>query len=279
MGEIAGFAEIEGFLDAPVRTYSTGMSARLAFATATDVDPDVLLIDEVLAVGDEAFQRKCMGRIFEYRRGGGTVIFVSHDAEAVQRVCDRAILLREGIVAADGTPQAVLAEYRRGLVRGGAHAQGAEDEWGTGAVRITDVRLIGSRGEATRFQSGAPLTIEIDFEAEDEVEAPVFGFDVRALDGSLMYGSNTSRDAYPIHAVIGPGRATFAIPGLPLHEGRFAVSVSAHAEDHDTVYHWIDRRFEFSVFPRAGGIGAVDMSGSWEVEVDRPGVGAEAERD
>ena len=96
------------------------MYIRLGFSVAVHIDPDVLLVDEVLAVGDEAFQRKCIGRIFEYRRGGGTVIFVSHDAEAVQRVCDRAILLREGIVAADGTPQAVLAEYRRGLVRGGA---------------------------------------------------------------------------------------------------------------------------------------------------------------
>ena len=117
MEAIIAFSELEAFIDNPVRTYSSGMYTRLGFAVASHVNSDVLLLDEVLAVGDEAFQRKCLGRIFEYRRGGGTVVFVSHDAEAVERVCDRAVLLEHGELMAEGRPGDVLATYRRALVR------------------------------------------------------------------------------------------------------------------------------------------------------------------
>ncbi|HTI34929.1 MAG TPA: ABC transporter ATP-binding protein, partial [Miltoncostaea sp.] len=125
---IVAFAELEEFIDMPVRTYSSGMSMRLAFAISSHVQPDVLLLDEVLAVGDEAFQRKCMGRIAEFRRGGGTLVFVSHDPSAVERVCDRAVLLADGVVVADGPPGTVLATYHRMLANEGSDIRhGADD--------------------------------------------------------------------------------------------------------------------------------------------------------
>jgi ABC-2 type transport system ATP-binding protein len=270
MDEIVAFSELEAFIDNPVRTYSSGMYTRLGFAVASHVDSDVLLLDEVLAVGDEAFQRKCLGRVFEYRRGGGTVVFVSHDAEAVEQACDRAVLLEHGEVAADGRPGDVLATYRRSLsrARGGESARAAGpagDEWGTRRVVVTAVRTCGPDGPTDRVASGDPLRIEIDFRATEPVAAPVFGVELRTLDGTLCYGTNTRRDTRPIAAVEGDGSVAFTVPALPLHEGRFALTVAVHSEDESEVFHWIDRRYELSVFARAGGVGIVRMDGDWDL--------------
>ena len=113
MAEIVAFAELEDKIDLPVRTYSSGMYMRLGFSVAAHIQADILLLDEVFAVGDEAFQRKCFGKIFEFKQRGGTIVFVSHDAGAVERLCDRAVLLRQGEVSFDGATREAIAEYRR----------------------------------------------------------------------------------------------------------------------------------------------------------------------
>jgi len=113
MDEIVAFAELEKFIDLPVRTYSSGMFMRLGFSVAAHIQSDVLLLDEVFAVGDESFQRKCFGKIAEFKNRGGTILFVSHDAQAVERLCDRAVLLRQGEVAFDGETREAIAAYRR----------------------------------------------------------------------------------------------------------------------------------------------------------------------
>jgi ABC-type polysaccharide/polyol phosphate transport system ATPase subunit len=269
MDRIVAFAELEAFIDNPVRTYSSGMYTRLGFAVAAHVDSDVLLLDEILAVGDEAFQRKCLGRVFEYRRQGGTVVFVSHDGEAVQQVCDRAVLLVGGRLAAEGDPADVLAMYRRGLAHAreaGGSAGDAPDEWGTGRVAITGVRLSGPDGPRDRFVSGEPMRIDIDFIAREEVACPVFGVEVRSADGTLCYGTNTHRDSYAIPAVAGPGTASLVIDSLPLHEGRFTLTLAVHSEDEGEVYHWLERRHGISVFATAAGVGLVRMDGRWEIQ-------------
>lgn len=266
---IVSFAELEDFIDMPVRTYSSGMSMRLAFAISSHVQPDVLLLDEVLAVGDEAFQRKCMGRIAEFRRGGGTLVFVSHDPSAVERVCDRAILLEDGVVVADGPPETVLATYHRMLAgEGGGAAAASADEgdprvWGNRAVRITAARLIGPDGPTDRFTCGDPLVIEMEVEAPDPVETPIFGIAISNVDGPLVFGTNTRLDAIDLPELRGARTVRFTIPSLPLHDGRFAVTLAAHSYDEDVVYHWLDRWLEFSVFPVGRGVGPVDLSGTW----------------
>src|SRR5205807_6124546 len=111
LDEIVAFAGLEDFIDLPVRTYSSGMYMRLGFAIAAHIEADVLLLDEVFAVGDEQFQRKCFGKIFEFKQRGGTIVFVSHDASAVERLCDRAILLRDGLVAFDGPTHDAIVRY------------------------------------------------------------------------------------------------------------------------------------------------------------------------
>ncbi len=141
--EIVAFAGLEDFIDLPVRTYSSGMYMRLGFAIASHIEADVLLLDEVFAVGDEAFQRKCFGKIFEFKQRGGTIIFVSHDASAVERLCDRAVLLSEGLVAFDGPTHEAVVAYRRLLAgeRDPEERAAGLKEWGGEAARVEHVRL------------------------------------------------------------------------------------------------------------------------------------------
>jgi len=146
--EIVGFAELEDAIDRPVRTYSSGMYMRLGFAIAAFLDADILLLDEVFAVGDEAFQRKCFARIAEFKQRGGTIVFVSHDAAAVERLCERAVLLRAGEVAFDGPAREAIVRYRRGLAEEVDPAERGVGlrEWGTGEATIAAARLLGRDG-------------------------------------------------------------------------------------------------------------------------------------
>ncbi len=285
LDQIVAFSEIEDFIDMPVRTYSSGMSMRLAFSIASHVEPDVLLLDEVLAVGDEAFQRKCFGRIFEFRRRGGTLVFVSHDPGAVERVCDRALLLAGGVVLTDAPTQAALALYHRRLAGSGTAVEaevpddaepGDEDDrqWGNREVVITSSRLIGVDGPSDRFVCGDPLTIEMEVSSRRPVETPIFGIGIHSVDGVLFYGTNTRLDQLDIRGLDGTATVRFTIPALPLHDGRFTVQMAVVSHDESTVYHWLDRWLEFSVFARGTGIGPVDMSGAWDISAAGPSTSA-----
>lgn len=300
--EIVAFAELPRFIDMPIKTYSSGMQLRLAFAITAHVNPDVLLLDEVLAVGDEAFQRKCLGRIFEYRRRGGSLIFVSHDAGAVERVCSRVIYLESGEMVADGPADEVLAMYHRRLAGSGnqpdsesripEEVQDGESEtddaavpdspqeesgkpsdlrvWGSREVSIRSCRLVGKDGATDRFMSGDPFDVEMEIEASHPVETPIFGLAVHTAEGVLCYGTNTRLDSFPITQVTGRAVIRFRVPSLALHEGRFAVTVAVHSIDESTIYHWLDRWLEFSVFQRGTGVGPVALGGSWEMVLSAP---------
>src|SRR3954471_18102029 len=164
MDEIVSFAELEKFIDLPVRTYSSGMFMRLGFAVAAHIRSDVLLLDEVFAVGDEEFQRKCFGKVAEFKNRGGTIVFVSHDAQAVERLCDRAVLLRQGEVAFDGPTTEAIGAYRR-LLAADANPDELEAglrEWGSGEARILSAELLDGDGDArAQFASGEPLTVRL----------------------------------------------------------------------------------------------------------------------
>ncbi len=289
--EIVEFAELEDFIDSPVRTYSSGMQLRLAFAVASHVRADIMLLDEVFAVGDEAFQRKCMGRMFDFRRAGGTLVFVSHDPSAVERICDRAVLMEAGRVLDDGDPLDVLAHYHRVLASetrravvvdrdteaaaprapDGDTAEGDPSRWGNRDVEITAVRLLDGAGAATdSFGSGDALTIEMDFEIHRPVPFPNFGIAVHSVEGVACYGTNMAREGWDVPASVERGAVRFVIPVLHLHEGRFSVTVAATSHDEREVYDWRDRCREFSVFAQGRGVGLVDLGGSWEL---RSGVG------
>lgn len=283
-GTIVDFAELSEFIDMPVRTYSSGMQMRLAFAVASHINPDILLLDEVLAVGDEAFQRKCMGRIHAFLHGGGTLIFVSHDAAAVERICSRAILLDRGAVVADGRPPVILESYHRLLADektpigatdavpdGDSLAPAAEADvhyaiggWGTGAVEITGCRVLNSHGEAIdRVMSGDTISIKIDLVAHTLVATPSVGISLTTGDGTLCFGTNTFLSDFEMPSFEGPLSIMVEMPDLPLQEGRFDVTVAVHSQDDRVIYHWVDRVTGFSVFPRIGGVGIAALSPRW----------------
>jgi ABC-type polysaccharide/polyol phosphate transport system ATPase subunit len=189
MDEIVAFAELERVIDLPVRTYSSGMYMRLGFAVAAHIEADVLLLDEVFAVGDEAFQRKCFGKIFEFKQRGGTIVFVSHDAAAVERLCDRAILLQKGGKVFDGPAHEAIVRYHQMLA-----AEESPDElaaglrsWGDMRARIEEVRVLDSDGdERMQFASGEPLTALLRVVADEPLPPPRLTVELRDDHGILL---------------------------------------------------------------------------------------------
>ncbi len=286
LDEIVEFAELATFIDMPVRTYSSGMQMRLAFAVAAHLNPDIMLLDEVLAVGDEAFQRKCMGRIYEFRRNGGTLVFVSHDANAIEHVCSRVLLLDGGKVVMDGDPPRVMERYHRLLAddtsaHTEAHPAPAPPEiragmplpdepapagWGTGDVIIEGVRILSRGNPASGVVSGDPMDIEVTLRPRHPVPTPSVGFSINVGDGTLMFGTNTRLSEFPLSEIAGCSRITFSIPSLGLHEGAFDVTIAVTSHDESVVYHWLDRAAKFAVYARASGIGPAAIAGSWSMD-------------
>jgi ABC-type polysaccharide/polyol phosphate transport system ATPase subunit len=225
LAAIVEFAELERFIDNPIRTYSSGMYMRLGFAIAVHVDADILLVDEVLAVGDEAFQKKCLERIQALRREGRTLVFVSHDLGAVAEVCDRVIWLDQGSIEADGPPQHAIDSY---LDQVGARRTASEvaEPTAGGPARVHAVRFCdGQARTAHQFQTGEPFSVEIDFEFRERVADPFFGVAIFRNDGVYCYGSNTRVDGIPVDG--GPRRGTVRLscPALPLLTGTYEVSI------------------------------------------------------
>ena len=271
----------------PVRTYSSGMQMRLAFAVASHVNPDVLLLDEVLAVGDESFQRKCMGRIFEFRRRGGTILFVSHDASAVERICDRAVLLEHGRQVIDSRPEETLALYRRHLSQsseedrrpppeiegpapeaGGAPSEGAAS-YGTGRARVTGVRLRNELGDVTTsVLGGTAVSLELDYLLTDEVTEAKFSFRINHVSGDILFSVNSVTDHVEGDPPRPTGTVRLDLPRLPLREGRFTLSVGISAPDETELYHLLAHWIEFSVFAPSLGEGILVADRTWAVTAE-----------
>jgi ABC-type polysaccharide/polyol phosphate transport system ATPase subunit len=215
--EIIAFAELGEFMDFPVRTYSAGMFLRLGFAVATAIEPDVLLIDEALAVGDEYFRGKCIHRLREFRRQNKTIVIVSHDLTLVRSLCDRALLLDRGRVTAQGSPAEVLQAYLDRIYRRAVEEmQGAESNLppglirrGSGEVEITAVRILNRGEENSRaFVTGEPLAIEFDYLVRRELPEPLFGFNLFRADGVLAVSTNNccgKMSSFALHPDRPPG--------------------------------------------------------------------------
>lgn len=236
--EIVEFAELEQFIDVPVKHYSSGMSIRLGFSIATNVDPDILLIDEVLAVGDQHFQTKCFARMEEIKERETTIIFVSHSLETVRELCNKAIWLDRGVLRATGASERVTGLYLQS-VAGDELALEETRQWGTREVEIVDVRFLDSKGdERSVFETGERMVARIEYEAHTRVERPVFGVAIYRRDGLQVNGPNTKASDFPIPWVEGKGQVDYVIDTLPLLEGTYKFSASvydhylAHAYDH-----------------------------------------------
>ena len=235
--DIVDFSEIGEFLDTPVKRYSTGMFVRLAFAVAAHLEPEILLVDEVLSVGDLAFQRKCLGQMEQIAGGGRTVFFVSHNMAAVRSLCTRCVEIHKGRLVADGDPEEVVNGYiakqlTTGAVLDLARPLGKPDE-----LLITALRVQDDRGSTTGpFHSSAPIMVEIDLQVARENAAYQVGFDLLSSEGHILRSWHTDGppDDWP---PIRSGRSTLrcVLPAGLLNEGRYAVAPRAD------VYksHWI----------------------------------------
>jgi len=265
--DIVRFAELDEFIDAPVKTYSSGMYMRLGFAVAINVDPDVLLVDEVLAVGDEAFTHKCLDKFAEFRRRGRTILLVTHSLALVTRFCDEALWLDAGAVRAQGDPKRVIDAYLMDVARaenqelaGAANpkSQGpiaesqtdrgspipglateptdmfraAEGRWGSREVEITSVEMIGASGQpAHLFQSGERVDIRLHVRANQRVTDFAFGIGLFNADGICCYGTNTHIEGASASELSGEGLVILTIDSLDLVEGTYKLDVAVHRQN------------------------------------------------
>ena len=291
---IVDFAELREFIDAPVKTYSSGMYMRLGFSVAIHVDPDVLLIDEVLAVGDEAFTRKCLDKIGEFRRRGKTIVLVTHSLGLVEKMCDEALWLRHGRKADAGDPKRVVDAYLT-YVAGGEEALLARDQapaappagaaeetpegyregrWGSREVEITRVRLFDGRGQERHvFASGESVTLRLDVEARSEVEDFVFGVGLFTADGMSVYGTNTHIEDFVPRRAAGRGEVSLELGDLRLVEGTYLLDVAVHRRD-GTPYDYHRGLHSFRVKSRIKDVGVYRPPHRWRfrggLELDSP---------
>ena len=246
--EIVRFAELEDFIDAPVKTYSSGMYMRLGFSVAINVNPDVLLIDEVLAVGDAAFVPKCLDRIDDFRRRKKTILFVSHDLATVEKICDKVAWMKGGKIQMLGEPKRVVDAYLQDIAAMQEEdyqkrktevdlEQKWEDErrekrWGKREVEIRKVTLKNLRGEEKHvFTPDEGLVIEIDAAANEPIKDFVFGIGIFNSQGIACYGTNTNLEDYEPVILHGEGKAACRIEKLNLINGTYYLDVAVHKRD------------------------------------------------
>ncbi|HET9287452.1 MAG TPA: ABC transporter ATP-binding protein [Gaiella sp.] len=263
--EIVAFAELEHAIDRPVRTYSSGMTMRLGFAIAAFLEADVLLLDEVFAVGDESFQRKCFGVISAFKERGGTILFVSHDASAVERLCDRAVLLRDGRLAFDGPVHEAITRYRRAMAEDtDAPAPNGGGPAGTGEARIGDVRLIAADGEPReRFLAGEPFGLVVVLTGS--TAAPTLHLEVRDASGLLVAEDLVETGKLGWNGD-GEGLALrLDVASPPLQFGRFDLTLALLGDD-GRLLDRLPRPVPLLVYPDGESRGLVRLEGTW-----RPG--------
>jgi ABC-type polysaccharide/polyol phosphate transport system ATPase subunit len=234
--QIVRFAELEEFVETPVKRYSSGMYVRLGFAVAAHLDPAVLLLDEVLAVGDAQFQSKCLTRIEELRRSGTTIVFVSHDMAAVERLCDRAFWLERGRVRSEGAPRAVVRDYYDGMLRRLAEADltGSKPNVlaSSAEAEIIDVCLLDSTHQpVAAIATGDTLLAELHYRVNGTLQAPVFELFFYSLDGRLHCQYTTASKTKPIEELRGSGAVEFTCGEVGLAPGAYRVAATISRRD------------------------------------------------
>ncbi len=276
--EIVEFTELGRFIDMPLKHYSSGMQMRLGFAIATSVDPDILLIDEVLAVGDEAFQRKCLRRIGDFRRRGKTIVFVSHGLDVVRELCSEVIWLDGGVVRARGGPDEVIAQYLRDIgeevplepavpTEEAERMAAVEEEvgqaveeppaeaapqpasrWGSREVEITRVEFLNGRGNpCDTFRTGERMLARIQYQAHQRIERPVFGVAIDHSDGVQVNRPNTKTSDYEIDYIEREGSIDYVVDSLPPLEGEYEFSAAVYDYPCTRPYDHHERMYSFEI--------------------------------
>ncbi|RPF25911.1 ABC transporter ATP-binding protein [Georgenia muralis] len=265
--EIVDFSGVEEFIDQPVKNYSSGMYVRLGFSVAINVDPEILLVDEVLAVGDAAFQTKCGEKFAEFRREGRTVVVVSHSMPQLRNMSDQAAWLEHGQLKEVGSANVVLEKYLDSTRSDIRVSEDGRVRWGSGEAMVERVEVLDGNGAPFPdvVPTGSTVVLRLHYDARQRIDDPVFGFAMEAQDGTYMWGNNTRDLGFPIDRIEGRGVIDLTIPAIPLAIGGFVVhgsvvdSTTEHVFDYvrDAARIYIGRGVPFE----SGGY--ITMGGTW----------------
>lgn len=277
LDDIFEFSGLNEFRDMKLKNFSSGMQVRLAFATAIQTKPDILLMDEVLAVGDMDFQQKCLDVFREYIKEKRTIVFVSHDLGSIRRFCTKSLLLRHGKQVAYGETNEIIDTYVYGIdkttsvperndtITDGDIADKNETRWGNKRIEITDVRFIDKYGkENYSFTTGDQMKVRIYFHASGSVQDLVFGLILYDENDIYCYGTNTTMKKYPINCVKGDNRIDFIIDKIPMYKGKYYLTIAAHSVNGVT-YDWHDRLHSFYVYNTSDDLGLFEIPCKWEL--------------
>jgi lipopolysaccharide transport system ATP-binding protein len=277
---IVEFSELGDFIDMPVKHYSSGMYMRLGFSVAIHVDPDILIVDEILAVGDQAFQAKCIDRIHEMHRDGVTVLLISHNLSVVRRMCSDLIWLENGRMRASGSTENVAYQYRFqsseaiGRQMTSSSREQAFRRWGSGEIEITGVRFLNAEGSEKRyFQTGDEMTVEITYAAHQSVPEPEFGLAIFRNDGLQVNGPSSHLAGLKTGEISGAGIVRYRIESLPLLPADYQVSAAIHTPYLTHAYDFHERAYPFRVVSggtnESDGLVALPAEWTWQQASDQ----------
>lgn len=263
--DIVGFAGLDKFIDTPVKNYSSGMYVRLGFSVAISVDPDVLFVDEVLAVGDESFQRKCDEKFADLKAAGTTIVVVSHSLATVRTMCDQAAWLENGVVKGVGNPARLIEAYVEDTHTERVATTGGGSRWGSGEALVERVEVLGADGQPTlRVHVGEHATLRFHFRTRQPIARPVVGFGIHRIDGLHVTGLN-SRESFVPDRLDGAGYYDFTIPRLPLLPGSYDITVALVDDDNLHTFDFFTKALRFDVGPGRPreAEGAAIIEGTW----------------
>lgn len=295
--DIVDFSELEEFIDNPVRTYSSGMYMRLAFSVAINVDADILLIDEILAVGDANFQAKCFNKLKEIKSHGTTIVIVSHSLGQIEQICDRSIWIHEGLIRAEGPPKEIDLEYldfmgqklqestRKELEeknqqedeeKSGSEQEAEENteaeetpeekkRWGSGAARIKRIKAFTSDGAEQRiFRTGEDIKFRLDYTVKETVKDAVFGIGIFNRDGVQCYGTNTRIDKHPEFDLDKNGAAEITLEKVGLLPGEYLIDFAIETGDGIPVDYYREA-YTIEMISAAGDVGIARITHNWSI--------------
>ena len=269
--DIVEFSGLENFIDTPVMNYSSGMYVRLAFAVAINVDPEMLLIDEILAVGDVTFQQKCMEKFVEFRQDGRTLVLVTHDLNSVRNFCDRAIWIDQGQVRGEGEPAELVDEYTESMLGGegeGGSEQGLEPtRRGSGEIRIERAELLVDGGTTRHCRTGDEVVLRLHWTADRPVHTPVFSVRIASLGGAVLSAPSTKDVGAVPDSLEGSGAVELRIPNLSFLPGAYLVHTEVTGLARQHVYDHLQNALGFDVLPGTPyeTEGLVSLRPSWSV--------------
>jgi ABC-type multidrug transport system ATPase subunit len=274
---IVEFSELGDFIDAPLRTYSSGMSARLGFAVTTDTQPDILIVDEILSVGDEAFQHKSFERIQSIKAQGATILLVSHSMGTIETMCQRAAWLDHGQLLSIGNAKMVVDHYlgriseeeNKQLIEE-SHREDYRAEREAKPIQIRQVKILNKHNdEQLVFHTGETMAVQIEYFANEPIDSLEVGIAIHRQDGTHITGPNTAFDGLDIRVKPGPGGVVYNVPSIPLMEGLYQLSVALVNREGNKILDYQDRYYTIRINNRGHEIneryGIITFGGEWHL--------------